>query len=129
MFGEIDDALQEIWIDSVSGPPPDSRASPDQFLCGTAGTKQMAAARLKASGGSSRFVGIWHTHPVSRGSPSDDDLRAMVTLLHFQDVTPRHVVMLILGFAATRPVENYYLFRRNEFRLVRFEAPAPDGVR
>lgn len=118
IFGEIDDAHRTIWVDSVSGPPSDSKASAEQFLCGTAGTKDLAAFRSKSSGGSSRFVGIWHTHPISRGSPSEDDLTAMVELLHFQEATPRQVVMLIVGFAATSPAENYYLFRRNEFQLI-----------
>lgn len=126
MFGEIDDAHGEIWIDSVSGPPSDSRASAEQFLCGTAGTKELAAFRAKASGGSSRFIGIWHTHPVSPGRPSQDDLTAMAALLHFQDATPRQVVMLIVGYAATAPNENYYLYRRNEFQLIAHE-DADDG--
>jgi hypothetical protein len=33
IFGEID-AHQVIWVDSVSGPPPDSVMSETQFLCG-----------------------------------------------------------------------------------------------
>lgn len=118
IFGEIDDAHRVIWIDSVSGPPPDSTASETQFLCGTAGTKELNTFKSAESGKSSRFIGIWHTHPVSRGQPSQDDLQAMLELLHFQELPPRQVVMLILGHAATRREENYYLYRRNEFVLI-----------
>ena len=118
IFGEIDDAHQVIWVDSVSGPPPDSVASETQFLCGTAGTKELNAFKSVASRNSSRFIGIWHTHPISRGQPSQDDLRAMLELLHFQQYSPRQVVMLIVGYAATRREENYYLYRRNEFVLI-----------
>ena len=118
IFGEIDDAHQVIWIDSVSGPPPDSTASETQFLCGTAGTKELNAFKSAVSGKSSRFIGIWHTHPISRGWPSQDDLHAMLELLHFQEFPPRRVVMLIVGYAATRREENYYLYRRNEFILI-----------
>lgn len=118
IFGEIDDAHQVIWIDSVSGPPPDSAASNTQFLCGTAGTMKLNAFKSTTSGRSSRFIGIWHTHPISRGQPSQDDLNAMLQLLHFQEFTPRQVVMLIVGNAATRREENYYLYRRNEFILI-----------
>ena len=64
IFGEIDDAHQVIWVDSVSGPPPDSTSSDMQFLCGTAGTKKLNAFKSAASGKSSRFIGIWHTHPT-----------------------------------------------------------------
>jgi proteasome lid subunit RPN8/RPN11 len=118
VFGEIDDAHQMIWVDSLSGPPPDSSASETQFLCGTAGTKELNAFKSAASGKSSRFIGIWHTHPISRGRPSEDDLRAMLELLHFQEFPPRQVVMLIVGYAASRREENYYLYRRNEFVLI-----------
>ncbi len=118
IFGEIDDAHQVIWVDSVSGPPPDSTSSDMQFLCGTAGTKKLNAFKSAASGKSSRFIGIWHTHPISRGRPSQEDLHAMLELLHLQDFPPRQVVMLIVGYAATRREENYYLYRRNEFVII-----------
>lgn len=118
IFGEIDDAHQVIWIDSVSGPPSDSTASEVQFLCGTAGTMALNAFKSATSGKSSCFIGIWHTHPISRGQPSQDDLHAMLQLLHFQEHPPRQVVMLIVGYAATKREENYYLFRRNEFVLI-----------
>lgn len=127
MFGEIDDSHRTIWIDSVSGPPPDSEASSEKFLCGTSGTRELANLKSKASGGSSRFIGIWHTHPVSRGRPSEDDLHAMLQLLHLQAFPPRQVLMLIVGFAATRPVFNHFLFRRDEFHLVAIE-PLPAQV-
>jgi proteasome lid subunit RPN8/RPN11 len=127
MFGEIDDSHRTIWIDTVSGPPPDSEASSEKFLCGTSGTKNLADVKSKASGGSSRFIGIWHTHPVSRGRPSEDDLHAMLQLLHLQAFPPRQVLMLVVGFAATRPVFNHFLFRRDEFHLVALE-PLPAQV-
>lgn len=118
IFGEIDDGHQVIWIDSLSGPPPDSTANETQFMCGTAGTKEINDYKSTKSGKSSRFIGIWHTHPISRGRPSQDDLIAMASLLHFQQFPPRQVVMLIVGYAATKREENYYLYRRNEFVLI-----------
>lgn len=128
MFGEIDDSFRNIWVDSVSGPPPDSESSPERFLCGTSGTKELARLKSERSAGSSRFVGIWHTHPVSVGKPSQDDLTAMLALLHGQENPPRQVVMLIIGTSATSPVYNYYLYRRGEFRLIYVEAPEARDV-
>lgn len=118
IFGEVDEAHQVIWIDGLSGPPPDSIASEAQFLCGTAGTKELNAFKMEASDRSTRFIGIWHTHPVSRGQPSQEDMIAALALLHLQESSPRHIVMLIVGHAATRTEENYYLFCRNEFVLI-----------
>lgn len=127
MFGEIDDSHRQIWIDSVSGPPPDSEASAERFLCGTSGTAQLANFRARATGNSSRFIGIWHTHPVSLGRPSTDDLVAMHKLLHGQHPAPRQVVMLIIGLAATRPTFNHYLYHRDEFRLIASEDVGKEG--
>src|SRR3546814_18747156 len=63
------------------------------------------------------YTTIWHTHPISRGEPSNDDLTAMARLLFLQRLPPRQVVMLIVGFAETAPEFNYYLFHRNDFRI------------
>jgi proteasome lid subunit RPN8/RPN11 len=119
LFGDIDDSHSRVFIDGVSGPPSDSEMSPERFLCGTAGTVALAARRRAVSGGTSRLIGIWHTHPVSRGQPSEEDLLAMVQLLHLQPKPPRQVAMLIVGFAESRPDPKVYVFHRDDFRVVR----------
>lgn len=114
LFGEIDDSHQVIRLDRATMPPSDSEASAAQFLCGTNGTKELAQSIDLMTKGSSRFVGIWHTHPVSQPKPSTDDLQAMVQLLVEQDATPRHVVMMIVGFSASSPTPKFYLYRRRD---------------
>jgi hypothetical protein len=42
----------------------------------------------------------------------------MLQLLHGQHQAPRQVVMLIIGFAATRPTFNHYLYHRDEFQFI-----------
>lgn len=118
LLGEIDDALQTISIDVATGPPPDSIKSTDQFLCGVEGTEDQCKFYGEKSGNSTNFVGVWHTHPVSMPEPSTVDLEAMAQLLHCQEKTPRHVVMLIVGFAATRPLWRFHLFRKNQFQVL-----------
>ncbi len=117
MLGEVDEAHRTIWIDRVTGPPPDSEASPERFLCGVEGTREIVARAAAASGGSSRFVGIWHTHPVSKGRPSDVDMQAMVQLLLLQNRPPRRTAMLIVGHSATEPLPAVFLFRRKDIRI------------
>lgn len=118
IFGAIDESLRSIWLDRVSGPPPDSQASEEQFLCGTQGTRELAEYHTQKSGGSSGFIGIWHTHPISRPTPSIDDLDAMLQLLVLEQQPPRHVLMIIVGYAAGAPQLAAYLFRRREFQPV-----------
>lgn len=117
LFGEIDDNLGQLWIDQVTGPPPDSMLSPQLFVCGTDGTQARTDLQKKRSGGASQFVGIWHTHPVSPPKPSQVDLDAMHSILIENDKPPRHTVMLIVGNAASRPEWGFYIFRRNELRI------------
>lgn len=118
LLGEIDDALEVITVDVATGPPPDSRKSPELFECGIEGTHALCEFHAKESGDSTKFVGVWHTHPVSMPKPSTVDLGAMAQILHLQEKTPRHVVMLIVGHAATRPSWRFHLFRRNEFQVI-----------
>jgi len=118
MFGEIDESIKTIWLDKVTGPPPDSEASEEKFLCGIEGTSELAVEHKKRTCGSSTFIGIWHTHPVSQPAPSEDDLNAMAELLLYQENPPRHIVMLIIGHAATSPKHAYYLYQRSEFMRV-----------
>lgn len=122
LLGEIDDSLQAISIDVATGPPPDSIRSHDQFLCGVEGTLRQCQYHAAKSGNSTTFVGVWHTHPVSMPDPSTVDFRAMLQLLHFQERTPRHVVMLIVGHAATQPVWRFHLFRKNQFQFFTIES-------
>lgn len=116
VFGTIDEALRTVWLDRVSGPPPDSEASAERFVCGVEGTRAIADHHAQTSGGSLQFIGIWHTHPVSSPTPSLEDLQAMFQLLVEEQVPARHILMVIVGHAATSPGMASYLFQRREFR-------------
>lgn len=118
IFGEIDDLHQQAFVDAVSGPPPDSEASAEKFLCGTSGTSELSRRQNKETQGSSKFIGIWHTHPVSPGQPSNADFQAMVQLLHLEESPPRHVLMMIVEFSATEPNPRCYVFHRSDFLAI-----------
>jgi hypothetical protein len=119
MFGEIDDNLGMLFLDQVTGPPPDSYHSPQLFVCGTDGNQERSELQKKRSGGASGFIGIWHTHPVSPPRPSDVDFGAMYSILEANERPPRHTVMLIIGHAASHPEWAFYVFRRGEIDLER----------
>ena len=116
LFGQMDDFLKIIWIDEVSGPPPDSMASPEGFICGTSGVTAMHNEKVKRTSGSVTFVGMWHTHPQALPVPSPTDLRAMREL--FQDSSSyqgRRFLMLIVGGMSTRPILSAGIFERYEY--------------
>lgn len=116
LFGQVDEFLKVIWIDEVSGPPPDSVASPAGFHCGTAGVQEMHEEKKKRTSGSVTFVGMWHTHPRALPKPSPTDLWAMKELL--QDKSSffgRRFLMLIVGCTSDFPIASASVFERSDY--------------
>lgn len=116
LFGEVDELLKVIWVDEVSGPPPDSLASPEGFLCGTAGVADMNAEKVKRTRGSISFVGMWHTHPHAPPIPSKTDLGAMKELLEQDTVfLGRRFLMMIVGGTSEAPSISASVFQRSDY--------------
>lgn len=118
IFGEFNEPARIVWISEVSGPPPDSIASAEHFLCGTAGTAEDGAERKTRTKGAASFVGMWHTHPVSRAIPSHTDLAAMYQLVVESQCSPRHTLMLIVGRVDDDPEIGAYVFTRHDFEVI-----------
>lgn len=116
LFGQIDAFLRIVWIDEVSGPPPDSAASPKGFVCGTAGVATMNDEKVARSFGSVAFIGMWHTHPEGLPIPSSTDLQAMQDLLRDGGAyTGRSFLMLILGGTSAKPLISAGLYERSDY--------------
>ena len=132
-FGERNDAVGVIWITEASGPPADSDARPDLFVCGTAGTQAAHKERERWSRGSVCYVGMWHTHPHGEPVPSQTDLHGMATILADGPVSPRRLLLSIMGTPHEEFRLGTYVFGRNDFREARVEtdasATAPRSLR
>lgn len=116
LFGEFDELLKVIWVDEASGPPPDSIASADGFVCGTVDVREMNAEKSTRTRGSVSFVGMWHTHPQSLPLPSATDHGAMKELLRpGSDFGGRHFLMLILGGTSKAPLLTATVFKRSDY--------------
>ena len=115
-FGEINDAMGVVWVTEVSGPPADSIAQPDQFVCGTAGTKAAHVERKQRSRGSVRYVGMWHTHPYGKPLPSITDCRGMATILSEDQTSSRRSLLSIIGTPHEKSELGTYVFGRNDFQ-------------
>ncbi|MCT9113004.1 Mov34/MPN/PAD-1 family protein [Streptomyces mirabilis] len=129
LLGAIDDATRILWIDEATGPPPDSLLSEHHFEHGTTGIREHLAARRTATQATTRFLGMWHTHPHGPARPSPTDLAAMGTLtLPLEDTPPRALVLIAGG---PTPIWKAWL-KDNEpphfyARLAdRTDTPAPD---
>ena len=97
IFGERNDAARVIWVSEVSGPPPDSKASPNGFVCGIEGVAEASKDKSRSSGGSIRFVGMWHTHPKGSPKPSDTDYRSMQEIVDSPALSCPRSLLLIVG--------------------------------
>jgi integrative and conjugative element protein (TIGR02256 family) len=98
LFGQVDDACRCVWVDRAEGPPPDSLHRADEFVHGLDGVDELVAHHRGQSGGLSRYVGMWHTHPFGKAQPSDKDTAAMTTLVtQAADAPPAALVMIVGG--------------------------------
>jgi len=100
LLGQIDDASQVIWVTSAIGPPPDSQRASSYIKLGIAGTAELLAAIERRSGGRSRFIGMWHTHPRSQPVESEIDSQAMAGLLADADHPVHRALLVVLGGSA-----------------------------
>lgn len=114
LFGQFDDFLKVIWVTAASGPPPDSTADRNGFVCGTRGVAKMNQEFVARSLGSVSFVGMWHTHPGNAPDPSPIDRDAMARLFDSPDFQGRHFLMLIIGGSSKAPLIAVNVFNRDE---------------
>lgn len=110
LWGLWDDAVGVIWVFDVSGPPPDSRHSPEHFECGVEGTLDEHIRRVEDSHGACGFVGLWHTHPAISPDQSIVDLGGMTELVSRVGQNHRRALMLIFGNAAGRPTATFHVY-------------------
>lgn len=99
IFGQRDEAAGVIWIDGVSGPPPDSRQSAAEFVCGVEGVEELCSANRRFGRGSLEFLGMWHTHPDQGSDFSQRDLIGMAQLLAAAPSALPQGLILIIGHA------------------------------
>jgi predicted acylesterase/phospholipase RssA/molybdopterin/thiamine biosynthesis adenylyltransferase/proteasome lid subunit RPN8/RPN11 len=121
LFGQRDPAAGVLWVDEASGPPPDSVASREEFICGTQGVAELNAEKRRRTRASTSFVGMWHTHPGGRALPSERDVASMSRLVSFNPLP--ELLMLINGGE-----RNGNGSELGAYVFVREELPRPFGV-
>ncbi|MGI8448856.1 MAG: ThiF family adenylyltransferase [Streptosporangiaceae bacterium] len=97
LLGQVDDACRCIWIDDVSGPPPDSLLSAVHFDHGIEGVAELIAYYRERTGKLTTFVGMWHSHPYGEAEPSATDKAAMAALVTPVADGPRRALVVIVG--------------------------------
>ena len=102
LLGQVDHACRCIWIDDVSGPPPDSLLSEVHFDHGIEGVEDLVEYHRHRTGRLSTFVGIWHSHPSGEARPSLTDKTAMTALVMPVSGGPSRALVLILGGTGER---------------------------
>jgi integrative and conjugative element protein (TIGR02256 family) len=96
LLGAFDDAVGVVYVDKVTGPPPDSYLSATYFHHGVEGTQERVSAEVRRTASICGFVGFWHSHPFGRAHPSPTDEQGMASIVA-PDGTTRRALMMILG--------------------------------
>ena len=120
LFGDFDETLGIAWITNVSGPPQDSAFSAQLFVCGTEGTSDLCQDYDDRTHRIVRYVGTWHSHPVSPAKPSATDYAGIGTIFATAPVDSAHQLMVIVGHAAgEHPQIGAYAFEKRDFAAYR----------
>ena len=113
LFGEFDETLEIAWVSNVSGPPSDSLFSPEKFVCGTEGTRELCDGYEARTHGVVSYLGTWHSHPVSPAAPSETDYAGIGRIFASAPGEGCHQLMLIVGNSSTaQPEIGAYAFER-----------------
>jgi integrative and conjugative element protein (TIGR02256 family) len=116
LFGKRDDVQRIIWVDFASGPPPDSKHSRMEFLCGINGVERANENWRRRTRGSVEYAGTWHTHPDCKPSPSEKDWWGMASILTVGDPPPRRSLLLIVGLQKKNPWLGAAIFERTTLK-------------
>lgn len=114
LFGQIEHASEIVWISKVMGPPSDSIAEPEKFICGVRGTHQFNNEVSKKTQGSVSYIGMWHTHPVSAAKPSLTDMEGMTEIMCRDGFASESQILLIVGHSNTVPELGMYKYSISE---------------
>jgi len=117
LFGERDDVSKIIWVDEITGPPPDSIESEDYFQCGIMGISEANHEKKSRSRGSIQFVGMWHTHPQTAPLPSEIDVEGMHRIVNSTDPPTTQSLLLIVGSYYSSPAIGAFVFKREDFLI------------
>jgi integrative and conjugative element protein (TIGR02256 family) len=97
LLGAIEDAAGVIFVDRVTGPPPDSFLSEIYFQHGRIGAQEAVTRHLTNSRRMTGFLGYWHTHPDGRAAPSPTDEEGMASVVTPDGRRQRALMVIVAG--------------------------------
>ncbi len=125
LFGKRDDVLKLLWIDDASGPPPDSESSPDKFICGISGTRELNRVKKERSRKLVSYIGNWHTHPGLLPIPSNIDIAGIAQILEADDFSMVKNFLLIIQPLDKSFNVGGFLFSKDDFTKDYIEVRCP----
>lgn len=100
LLGRYRDDLRCASIQSITGPPPDSKKRFSQFFRGVKGLPALLA-RLWNKPDRTYYLGEWHHHPMSVPDPSPADIYQMNQIANSAQYACPEAILLILSGSPT----------------------------
>lgn len=114
LFGEWDDLSKVVYINEVSGAPPDSKSKSTHFECGVKGTKELNQKLKIKFKNSVYFVGLWHSHPFGSSQFSGEDKLSMQLVV--TELSPPKSLLLIIAYNKDNHSLGGFVFTKSQFK-------------
>jgi predicted acylesterase/phospholipase RssA/proteasome lid subunit RPN8/RPN11 len=119
LFGDRDDATGVLWVTEASGPPRDSAASSEAFVCGVEGVDALVSEKRQRTRDALRLVGLWHAHPDAPPLPSATDVQGMAHVIADSPAPSARALLMIIGNTVVGPpIIGAYDFSREDLERI-----------
>lgn len=97
LFGRYVEGTEDVIIDSMSKPTKRDKRRRFSFFRSKSDHQKIIEQRWEESGGTSNYLGEWHSHPEDIPSPSSTDRKDWIRKLREDRFDADFLVFLILG--------------------------------
>lgn len=118
LVGSYSDDGHRAQVQSLAPVTSDSRGGRTSFQRGVTGLRDFFRKVFKRSGGTTHYVGEWHSHPGGAPSPSRTDEANTMEIARDPDARCPECILVILALTDTDADLGVFVFSRTRGKIV-----------